>query len=140
VTAPPGHAFLFGFPAYAAVARVLLASGEAERGEALLRPLLAAAKRSRWHEAEAVSALVLGLCLETRDEQDQARELLTTAAAVTGEYGIPAAGWEAHAVLARIAGTDGDQHARTAEATVERIAAGLTDDALRQSLRRHVGL
>jgi tetratricopeptide (TPR) repeat protein len=136
VTAPPEHTFLFGFPAYAAVARVLLATGDAAAGEALLRPVLGAAKRSGWREAEAVSALVLGLCLEARGEQDQARELLASAASVADEYGIPAAGWEAHAALARIGSSDGDQHADMSEAIIERIAAGLSDEALRDSLRR----
>jgi class 3 adenylate cyclase len=140
VTAPPEHAFLFGFPAYAAVARVLLASGEPEGGEALVRPLLAAAQRSGWREAEAMSALVLGLCLEARAEQHQARELLAHAASVADEYGIPAPGWEAHAALARIGNGDRDQHARMAEAIIERIAAGLSDDVLRDSLRRQAGL
>jgi predicted ATPase len=46
VTAPSGAAFLFGVPAYTAVARVLLATGAPERGEALLLPVRDAASRS----------------------------------------------------------------------------------------------
>ena len=42
-----GGAFLFGAHAYAATARVLLATGAPERGEDLLRPVLAAARAVR---------------------------------------------------------------------------------------------
>ena len=128
-----GGAFLFGAHAYAATARVLLATGAAERGENLLRPVLAAAERFGWLEAAATTGLVLGLCQEARGDLDQAHATLAEAAAVADEHGIPAPGWEAHAALARLGA--GARHALVAEAIVERMADTLTDEAQRDRLR-----
>jgi class 3 adenylate cyclase/tetratricopeptide (TPR) repeat protein len=136
VSVPPGSAFLFGTPAYAAVARVLLAAGAPERGEALLRPVLEAAERSGWHEAAASSAVVVGLCMEALGEVDGAVAALARAAELADKHGIPAPGWEAHAALARLSG-DGDPHLAAADAIVGRMIAGLTDDALRAGLGQH---
>jgi hypothetical protein len=130
---------VFGAHAYAAVARVFLASGAPDRGEALLRPLLAAAERSGWLEAAAITGLALGLCLEARGELDQARATLVRVAGVADQHGIPAPAWEAHAALARL-GNEPDEHRAATEAIVERMAADLTDDALRASLRERAGL
>jgi len=134
VTVPEGRAFVFGFPAYAAVTRVLAATDAAEQGEALLRPVLAAAQRTGWLEAIATSELVLGLCLEARGEIDLAGEALARAARVADEHGIAAPGWEAHAALARL-GVESDGHRAAAEAILDRISASLSDDALRAGLR-----
>ena len=128
-----GGAFVFGAQAYAATARVLLATGAAGRGENLLRPVLAAAERFGWLEAAAITGLVLGLCQEALGKLDQARATLAQAAAVADEHGIPAPGWEAHAALARLGA--GARHAAAAKAIVERMAASLTDDAQRDQLR-----
>jgi tetratricopeptide (TPR) repeat protein len=143
VSAPPGGAFLFGAHAYTAIARVHLAAGAPERGEALLLPVLGAAERSGWREAAATTELVLGLCLEGRGELDQAAARLAHAAAVADESGIPAPGWEAHAALARlhrVAGRAGDAGAQEtmADAIVERVSAGLDDEALRDGIRAWV--
>jgi class 3 adenylate cyclase len=133
-TAPDGTAFLFGFAAYAAVARVLAATGAAEQGEALLSPVLTAAERSGWCEAVATSELVLGLCLEARGEIERASETLARAASVADEHGIPAPGWEAHTRLAHL-GVEPDGHRAAAEAIIDRMTADLSDDALRSGLR-----
>jgi tetratricopeptide (TPR) repeat protein len=133
-----GGAFLFGAHAYAATARVLLVTGAAERGEHLLRPVLAAAKRFGWLEAAATTGLVLGLCQEARGELDQARATLAEAAAVTDEHGIPAPGREAHLALARLGA--GATHAATAQAIAERMAASLKDEAQRDRLRSKLSL
>ena len=133
-----GGAFVFGAQAYAATARVLLATGAAERGENLLRPVLAAAERFGWLEAAATTGLVLGLCQEARGELDQARATLMQVAAVTDEHGIPAPGWEAHAALARLGA--GATHAATAEAIAERMAATLKDESQRDRLRGTLSL
>lgn len=109
VTAPPGSAFLFGTHAHAAVARVLLATGAPERGEALMTPILEAASRSGWREAAAISELVLGLCLSARDESPGAFTRLDRARQLAHDYGIPAVEWEAHAALAPLA-DDPDEH------------------------------
>src|SRR5207248_3721298 len=69
---PDGRAFLFGTHAYAAIARVFLATGAPEQGEALLMPLLDAATRSGWREAAAAAELVVGLCMEARGELELA--------------------------------------------------------------------
>ncbi len=129
-----GGVFLFGAHAYAAAARVLLETGEPERGAALLRPVLAAAERFGWLEAQASSALVLGLCLESRGNLDEAHGLLTRAASIADEHGIPGCGWEAHAALARV-GDQSAEHAAASEALVERIAQALSDDRLRAQFR-----
>lgn len=135
-----GGTFLFGAHAYAATARVLLASGAPDRAENLLRPVLEAAQRSGWREAAATAALVLGLCLEAQGQIDQARTTLAEAAELSDEYGIPAPGWEAHAALARLGGVAGDEHAAAATTIVDRITSGLKDATLRDGLREALKL
>jgi DNA-binding SARP family transcriptional activator len=140
VSAPPRGAFLFGVHAYAAIARVHLAEGAPERGVALLLPVQEAAQRSGWREAAAATQLVLGLCMEARDERDQAGALLAHVAENADEHGIPAPAWEAQAAMSRMqrsAGRHGeaDEHLAMAEAIVERMTAGLTDAALRDRMR-----
>jgi tetratricopeptide (TPR) repeat protein len=134
--APARGAFVFGAHAYAAIARVLLATGSPERGEALLRPVFEAAERFGWHESAAITGLVRGLCLLARDELDDARTRLAHVARVSDDYGLAAPGWEAHAALAQLG--DGGEHVAAAEAIVERMTAALTDDALRDQLRAQV--
>ncbi len=130
-----GGPFLFGAHAYAAVARVLLASGAPDRGEILLRPVLAAAQNFGWREAAATAGLVIGLCLEARGELDHARATLRQAAELSDESGIPAAAWEAHAALARLPDEPGE-HLAVAAAIVELMTAGLKDDAIGALLRQ----
>lgn len=141
---PPGGAFLYGAHAYAAIARVHLAAGAPERGEALLRPVLEAAERSGWREVTATLELALGLCLVELEELDQAAALLGRAAETGDHDGIPAPAWEAHCALARLhraAGrwTAAEEQAAIAKAIVDRITAGLKDEALRDALRDRVG-
>jgi len=133
VTAPPGSAFVFGAHAYAAVARVLLASGHPEQGAELLLPVFDAAERSGWREAAACTGLVIGLCAEAQGELERAREQLEHAAGVADKHGIPAVGWEAHAALARLQ-DEPDEHRTAARAIAERMVADLKDDDLRGGL------
>ncbi|MBV8219241.1 MAG: hypothetical protein JO325_12315, partial [Solirubrobacterales bacterium] len=133
VSAPPDSAFVFGANAYAAVARVLLATGRPEQGEELLLPVYRAAERSGWREAAAGTELVLGLCAEARGELEQARERLDHAAWLADQYGILGVGWEAHAAMARLV-DEPHEHRATARAIVERVAAELKDDDLRAGL------
>ena len=79
--------------------------------------------------------LLLGLCVEARDDLDRARAALTRAAEIADEHGIPAPGWEAHLALARLV-EDPTGHLTAAEAILERIAADVKDEALRDSLRK----
>jgi DNA-binding SARP family transcriptional activator len=130
-----GSPYLFGAHAYGAIARVLLASGAPERGETLLRPVLAAAQSSGWREVAATAGVVIGLCLEAGGEFDQARAALRQAAELSDESGIPAAGWEAHAALARLA-DEPDEHLAAATAIVELMTAGLKDDGAGALLRQ----
>jgi hypothetical protein len=109
---------------------VLLATGAPERGVQLVRPVLEAAERSGWRELVAMTELVLGLCHEAGNEPEQARVMLARAAS----SGISAPALEAHLGLARLADEPGE-HVAAAETIIERIAADLTDDALRASLR-----
>jgi tetratricopeptide (TPR) repeat protein len=141
VTAPPDRAFVFGVHAYAAIARVHLASGAPERGDALLRPLLAAVERSGWREAIAITELVVGLCAEARGELERAHRLLVHAAEVADEGDIPSPAWEAHAALARIHRESGrpdeaSEQLAMAEAIVERMTSALNDEALRDRMRQ----
>jgi hypothetical protein len=82
--------------------------------------------------------VVLGLSQEALGKLDQARVTLAQAAAVAGEHGIPAPGWEAHAALARLGA--GATHAAAAEAIAERMAATLNDEGLRDRLRARLNL
>jgi predicted ATPase len=135
VTAPEGGSFVFGAHAYAAVARVLLATGRPEQGEELLRPVFSAAERSGWREAAACTGLVIGLCAEKRGELESALERLDHAARLADKCGIPGVGWEAHAAIARLL-DEHDEHRTAARAILERVAAGLTDDDVRDGLRQ----
>jgi class 3 adenylate cyclase len=139
VTAPPGAVFLFGTQAYAAVGRVLLATANPERSEALLRPVLDAASRAGWYESAAITELVLGLAMEALGELDGAVETLSHSAELADNHGIPATGWEAHAALARLA-EDPAEHLTTARALVERMAASLKDDSMRVHFREQAEL
>jgi hypothetical protein len=126
--------------AYAATARVHLAAAVPRRGEALLRPVLEAAERSGWQEAAATTGLVLGLCLAARGELEQAVAQLARAAEIADEYGMPAPGWEAHGALARMYRAtgrlaEGDEQAAIADAIIERLLDGLTDEELRDGMR-----
>jgi tetratricopeptide (TPR) repeat protein len=138
VSAPPGGAFVFGAHAYAAVARVLLATGRPEQGEELLLPVFSAAERSGWREAAACTELVIGLCAEATGEPERARERLEHAAGIADHYGIPAVGWEAHAALSRLV-DEPDEHRVAARAILERMAADLKDDDLRDRLLERTG-
>jgi class 3 adenylate cyclase/tetratricopeptide (TPR) repeat protein len=134
-TAPQGGAFVFGAHAYAAVARVLLATGRPEQGKEVLLSVFRAAERSGWREAAACTGLVIGLCAEAGGGLGLARERLQHAAELADRYGIPAVGWEAHAALARLL-DERDEHRAAARAILERVAADLNDDGLRDGLRQ----
>ncbi len=139
VSAPEGGAFLFGGAAYAAVARVLVATGEPDRAESLLLPLHGAAERSGWREMEATTGLGLGLCFEARGELDRAREAFVSVAETSDRCELPATGWEAHSVLARVLRASGlaaeaDEHQAVAREIVERMAAQVSDESLRDRL------
>jgi class 3 adenylate cyclase len=139
VSGPPGSAFLFGMPACAATARVLLATGAPERGAQLLSPAVAAAERSGWFEAIASGQLVLGLCLARCGELAAARAALTRAADVAEQRGIPGPGWEAHASLAELS-VDRERNATAARAILDRLISGLADSADREALRERARL
>jgi tetratricopeptide (TPR) repeat protein len=136
VTAPAGGAFIFGAHAYAAIARVLLASGAAERAASLVRPVFDAAEQSGWWEAAATTALVSGLCLESLGQRDRACAMLARAADLADSHRIPAPGWEAHAALVRLGA--GDDHEAAAAAIVADMMSGLTREASRYGLPEQV--
>jgi hypothetical protein len=117
------------------MARVLLATGRPEQGKEVLLSVFRAAERSGWREAAACTGLVIGLCAEAGGELGLARERLQHAAELADRYGIPAVGWEAHAALARLL-DERDEHRAAARAILERVAADLNDDGLRDGLRQ----
>ncbi len=65
ITAPPGSMFLDGYRSYVAVARTCLALGDPRRAQDLLVPLIAAARRYGWRDAEQDAADVLRLVNES---------------------------------------------------------------------------
>ena len=96
----------------------------------------APAERSGWHEATATSVLMLGLCLAADVELAEAVAQLTRAADIADRVGLPAPAWEAHAALARLAGVaDAQERLVRSAAIIERISAGIGDEALRAGLR-----
>jgi hypothetical protein len=119
--APPGGTFLFGFGATVALARAELATGRPERGLARLAPVLAAAQRVGWHEADASASLVLGLSQEALGESDEARASLSHAVQVCREHGLPGVEWEACTALGLRTESD---------LIVERLARGVGDGRL----------
>ena len=58
VTAPAGHAWLYGGHCHLALARVQHGAGEPERAEAIAAPILEAAERSGWGAALAGAGLL----------------------------------------------------------------------------------
>jgi hypothetical protein len=58
ISAPPGRAWLFGAHAYMAVARVRRDTGDRERAEATVAPVLGAAERSGWSDGLSGVALL----------------------------------------------------------------------------------
>jgi hypothetical protein len=133
---PDGGAFLFGFGAVTDLARAHLAAGRTERSESALRPLLEVAERSRWHEAAASAAYVLGLCHEAGDAIHDARRSLAQAIERAEVYDLPGVEWQARRALARL--VDGEQAQRLrseSAAIVDRLAAGIDDDRLADGFR-----
>ena len=100
VKAPPGHTYLFGADAALACADVRLANAQPADAEHLLQPVLTAAGRARWHEAEARSQLLLARCRQATGDHSTARSLAARALAVSLENRVPTATWTAHAILA----------------------------------------
>jgi tetratricopeptide (TPR) repeat protein len=132
VSLPPGGAFMGGAPAYLGIARAHLAIGDPERAEATLRPIADSAERLGWREYAAAALLVGGLAAAARNDADRARTSLSTALDVADAIGLPGVAWEAHAALASLTGDGAVEHAAAARAEVERIAAGVDDQAIRE--------
>ena len=59
ITAPPGDVFLGGYHSYLAIARTRFAFDDAPGGRAVLTPLLAAARRRGWLDAEQETSRTL---------------------------------------------------------------------------------
>ncbi len=140
VNARPGEAWLFGAHAYFAVARVLTWQGYPERAEGVVEPVLAAAERFRWLELVAYGSLVAGSARLAAGELDGAEERLGAALEVAPAHGFAGAEWEAHAALARLRREQrrpeaAREHLDRARAIVDRLAAGLGDEALARRFR-----
>jgi tetratricopeptide (TPR) repeat protein len=140
VNARPGEAWLFGAHAYFAVARVLLWEGYPQRAEGVVAPLLAAAERFGWLENVAYGSLVSGSSRLAAGELEGAEERLRGALETASAHGFAGAEWEAHAALAQLSREQrrpeaAREHLDRASAIVERLAAGLGDDALADVFR-----
>ncbi len=139
VSTPPGGAWLFGAHAYVALARAYIGGGNAERAEALLTPILAAAERAGWKEAIACSSLVIGQARAALGDDSGAEAALAHALEVADGAGLPAPAWEARATLSQLLGRVGRKdeaaaHAERARAILHELAEPLSDRALREGL------
>ena len=66
ITTPPGEVFLHGYHSYLALARTRWAFDDASGARSVLNPLLLAARKNGWCDAEReVSALLADLADET---------------------------------------------------------------------------
>ena len=138
IRTPPGASFLYGLDAYLAVAAVRQAHGDAPAAERLIAPLLAAAESAGWAEGVGRAALALGECAAARGNHDEASRLLSRAATLAADVGIPGVEWGAEAALAVLAQARGDWtaghlHGQKAQAIIDRLAASITDPQLRQT-------
>ncbi len=111
VSTPDGAAFLHGFDAYRSVASARLSTGDPERAEGLVDPLVEAAERSGWGEVIAGVTLARGSCRLARGDRDGASRDLERALEVSATRGIPAIAWRAHRALAGLAASGSDPEA-----------------------------
>jgi len=139
VRTPPNGAWLFGAHAYLAVARAHIGCGAAERAEALLTPILAAAERTGWKEAIACSSLVIGQARAVLGDDTGAEVALAGALEVADLTGLPAPAWEARTTLAELLrklGREEEAAARAEQARdiLHELTQPLSDPALRAGL------
>jgi class 3 adenylate cyclase len=134
---PSDQAFLFGFGGIVGLARAKAALGAPEQSDALLEPLVTAARRSGWYEALAAGSLALGLCREQRGLEDEARRGFATAIEVSVEHVLPGIEWEARGALARVSrGAAATELRADSAAIVARLAAAIGDERLGAEFRR----
>ncbi|MGH8935780.1 MAG: BTAD domain-containing putative transcriptional regulator [Acidimicrobiia bacterium] len=133
LSAPPGATFLYGADAHTAVARLHLARGDLTGAQAILAPLVAAARAAGWVEHLAHGLLLLGVANSTQTEA-----LLREAVAVAERSGLLGLEWQARSTLGgllRSAGRaeEGEQHLARAAEIIEVLAASIPDEGLRES-------
>jgi DNA-binding SARP family transcriptional activator/tetratricopeptide (TPR) repeat protein len=138
VTVPPGHAFLHGAHAVAAVARVHLARGEHADAEQVLAEVREPAEAVDWVEVVVADRILRAKASLGRDDSSAARALLEHAADHADRSALPPLAAEAHALLAHVASLGSDArtaaaHARAAAAIRDRIGASIEDEELRAS-------
>jgi DNA-binding SARP family transcriptional activator/tetratricopeptide (TPR) repeat protein len=140
VRAPPGHAFLHGAHAYAAVARGLIAEGRFDDAERVLCVVRAPAERAGWHEVVATDRLLIGRARLERGDLDHAGAPLREAVTMSEAAGLVPLAWEARTVLGRIAAARdehaaSEEHAAAAASHLDVLVASLDDAAARERLR-----
>lgn len=89
IVCPEGTAYMPGADAYLATGRVLLAMGQVERAATLVQPIVDAARRVGWVEAQAGGAVVLGRCAEAAGRTDDALALFRDAIEIAVDKGMP---------------------------------------------------
>ena len=125
IVCPKGTAYLPGADAYIATGRVLLAMGEAERAATLVQPIVDAARRFGWVEAQADGAVVIGRCAEAAGRTDEAVERFTGAVKIAVDSGMPVVERDARAALATaLVATDAAEAHRQAS-LADAITVGL---------------
>jgi predicted ATPase len=142
ITAPPGRAFLQGIHAYVGVAWVHLATGQAERAQQLMRPVLVAAEISGWQEAIAYASLVIGQSRLVSGDAEGAASALQRALQVTQGVALPGIAWKIHAVLSQYDRSctrlhDAAAHHQQAQRITELLARTLSQPTMRQRFLEH---
>jgi hypothetical protein len=130
-----GGVFLHGAHAGLAVVEARVARGELPAAERLLGPIRRAAAQAGWVETVAWADLLHARSRADTDPAHAAR-LAGGVLELAGASDLPGLTWQAHALLALLAGPAGGAgHAAAAREIVAGLAASLDDPRLRDSYR-----
>jgi hypothetical protein len=139
---PTGRSTLHTSDAHLAVATVRLELGEDRSAERIAIRLLDEAAAAGWKEGEASAAVLAARCRAEAGHPHEAEVLFRRALDVAEAVSLPAQMWQAHAGLARLAGSgegeDAD-HLGTARQVVASLAASIGDPDIRRGYELHVG-
>jgi adenylate cyclase len=135
VTLPAGSMCLLAWDAYAAVGQVLGGRGDLAAAQAVVGPVLAAARTAGYVEATGCLLLVDARLLLATREHEAARARAAEAAEIADRHGLRPVAWRAAAVLATI-GEDADGRRRALDRldhVTGELAATMTDPEMRLS-------
>jgi hypothetical protein len=138
---PPGEAFLHGAHAVLALARARLELSQPAAALAVAAPLAEDAKRGGWRAAAAEATLVRAVAELALGEHAAARRGAERALEEAEDAEMPSLAWQAHGVLAELAGRAADAgaaegHLARARAIVGDLARTLAERRDRDRFRR----